>query len=104
MVDPEEIKKKLEEYFEKITTDEENSEQHFDNLHNYLEGIHDLAPEVTDKGFISTLQMILMLTKGISGFRKAVDKYAKENETKLNAIIDRLGKIESEFESMKKGK
>lgn len=104
MVNPEEIGRKIAEYIEKINTEPEHYQQHFESLHSYLEGLSDLAPSNLDKNFLSLIQLILMLVKGLLGFRRAVDDYAKDNETKFNNILERITNIENEFKIMKKGK
>lgn len=104
MVDVEEIAKKVEDLMNKILDDPEHSEQHFENLDNYLEGISDLATNPIDQGIIPLFQFSLILLRTILGLKKQQNNRFMEMDSKINNMLDRLGRIEKEFAEMKKGK
>lgn len=98
-----EIADKVSEMFGKMLDDEENYEEHFKKLSNYIDGLDDALKAQGDKG-IAGISIIIMIFKTLLDLRTRIKENAKKSEEKHKELTERLGKIENEFKEMKTGK
>ena len=98
-----EIADKVSEMFGKMLDDEENYEQHFEKLSNYIDGLDDVLKAQGGKG-IAGISIIIMIFKALLDLRTRIKENAKKSEEKHKELTERLERIENEFKEMKAGK
>lgn len=98
-----EIVEKIGDMFNKMLDDEENYEQHFDKLNNYIIGINDLLKAQGKKG-LASVSLTVIIFKALLDLRTRIKKNATKDEKKQKELSERLDRIEKEFKNMKAGK
>lgn len=99
LVDVQEITKKATGLLQMVFDDPEHFEQHFESLHNYLEGLSDLSTNPIDKGVIPLFQLDLIILRAIISIKKQQDKKNDEFNSNINNLLSRLGQVEKELKS-----
>ncbi|WP_299290509.1 hypothetical protein [Nitrosopumilus sp.] len=104
MVNPEEIAKKTVGMLKLAFEDTENQHKHFEKLQTYLEGLGDLATSDLDKIGFPMLRMILALSQSTIHLKQQQDNQLHEMTKNVNSVLEKVIRLEKEFEAMKKGK
>lgn len=103
MTDPKEITKNLENLLQKIIDDPQNFEHHIESVNSYLQGLNDLSTNPIDKGTIPLFQFCFILLRMIFSITTQQKEKNASFDSNINNLLARVGRLEKEIESFKKG-